>query len=328
MASPTVYSWQDASAPQIQIGNTTDYLNLFQKVLVDGYGVKAPAGWSIPFTDASGFIIKQGGTGSIKACLKMYNFEAVGYSCQMEASDDYVDYTTPVGQFDGFLANDRLGVGYASATFNIPWMIFATETSLYMIFGYNTNQIDSPLFDNIASTTFDAYHSYFGNYVPSDPSQTRKQLCMHSYYSASTSQRDRYFTQAVTAANSDESSKHINSGAGGLAGSFEMSFMTLRSQKATTAYNIGNDQHQIGGISYPNPSDGALYLDSPKLTSFNSIIGGLPSLLYSPSTSAFPITKSIYTISGSGDYTGSLIYVINTYNDGQFYIHDGEWGVE
>lgn len=325
MASPTVYSWQDPSAPQITRGTTSEYQNLFQKVLVDGYGSKVGAGWTIPFADASGFIIKQGGTDAIKACMKIYDFNASGQFCKVEASDDYTDFTTPVDQFDGFNTYDRLSVGYATvATYNIPWMFFATATSIYMMFGYNNFGTDSPSFDSAASSVFRNHCNYFGDYVPFNATQQRKQISIH-YQQNST--QETSLCNGLTSNSTTISQKLINSGAGGLAGSFDASWMTIQSQLLNVEYDIGLSASNTNVPSFPNPTDGSLYLDSPKILSERSIIGSLPSFLYSPASKPLPITKNIYTFDGSGGYTGSKIYVINTYS-GQFYLHDGDWGVE
>jgi len=314
MASPTVYSWLDPSAPQITRGNVTEYQNLFQKVLVDGYGSKVGAGWTIPFADSTGFVIKQGGTATIKACVKLYDFESTGRYCSMEAADDYTDFTTPVDQFDGFDVNDRWAVGYTSnTTYNIPWMIFATATAMYVMFGYNT-----------ATTVFRNFSNYFGDYVPFNDLAPRKQLSIHCHQNSTS---ETILCNSLTSINTSTSFKTVNSGAGGLSGGFPVSYMTIQSQLLNSEFEIGALAEVTNVPSFPNPTDGSLYLDSPKLLSDRSIIGTLSSFLYSPASKALPVTKSIYTFDGSGDYAGSKIYVCNSYS-GQFYIHDGEWGVE
>lgn len=324
MASPTIYKWTDPSAPQIKRGNVADYQNLFQKVLVDGYGSKTAAGWTIPFADASGFIIKQGGTSGIKSCLKLHNFNSIGYYCKMEAAEDYTDFTTPVNQFDGFEINDRLSIGYATTTsYHIPWTIFATATTIYMFFGYNGQQIDTTQFDTVASpTVFRNYHGFFGNYIPFEPTALRKTISIHHITAAT---QETQVCNALTSSNTSYSSKNVNS-AGSLVGSFSAQYLIIKSQNST-AIDIGTASIGEAYPVYPNPTDGSLYLDNPKLLVDNAIVGKMAGMLYTPATRAFPITNKLYTFAGSGDYTGQTIHVINTYN-GQFYLHDGDWGVE
>ncbi|MCB2381288.1 hypothetical protein KV201_03735 [Shewanella sp. SR1] len=47
----TVYSWEDAGAPQLTGRTPAEFVNVLKKVLVDGYGVKAGLGWSVAFED-------------------------------------------------------------------------------------------------------------------------------------------------------------------------------------------------------------------------------------------------------------------------------------
>jgi hypothetical protein len=102
--------------------------------------------------------------------------------------------------------------------------------------------------------------------------------------------------------------------------------MVLKDISASN-YEIGlNIAHDTVPI-YPNAIDGSLYLDTIKIHVNNTIMGVMPAYLYTPASRAFPVTKHIYKFAGTGDYAGNNIYVINTYT-GQFYLHDGDWGVE
>lgn len=48
----TVYRWDDAGAPQLSKGiKPSELINVLKKCLVDGYGSKQGAGWSVPFMD-------------------------------------------------------------------------------------------------------------------------------------------------------------------------------------------------------------------------------------------------------------------------------------
>jgi hypothetical protein len=54
MGAPTVYRSDDADAPVLN-GMPGAMVNLLQKCLVDGYGAKAPAGWTMPFISGDGW---------------------------------------------------------------------------------------------------------------------------------------------------------------------------------------------------------------------------------------------------------------------------------
>ncbi|WP_345844796.1 hypothetical protein [Shewanella algae] len=49
----TVYRWDDPGAPQLQNRTYAEWLEILRKCLVDGYGTKQPAGWSILLGDAA-----------------------------------------------------------------------------------------------------------------------------------------------------------------------------------------------------------------------------------------------------------------------------------
>ncbi|WP_412522072.1 hypothetical protein [Shewanella algae] len=48
----TVYRWDDPGAPQFSNRSAADWINILRKCLVDGYGNKAPAGWSVAFDNS------------------------------------------------------------------------------------------------------------------------------------------------------------------------------------------------------------------------------------------------------------------------------------
>ena len=47
MAQVNVYRWDDEGAPQIVEGRPSEFINVLKKCLVDGYGTKSAAGWSV-----------------------------------------------------------------------------------------------------------------------------------------------------------------------------------------------------------------------------------------------------------------------------------------
>lgn len=63
MSTPIVYRSSDASAPTLS-GTKGDLVNLLDKILVAGYGSKAAAGWTKPYTGTNVAVFKQGGGSS------------------------------------------------------------------------------------------------------------------------------------------------------------------------------------------------------------------------------------------------------------------------
>lgn len=62
MAAPTIYYSTDASAPALD-GTVGSLINVLDGCLVNGYGAKAAAGWSKPYTGTNSADYRQGGSG-------------------------------------------------------------------------------------------------------------------------------------------------------------------------------------------------------------------------------------------------------------------------
>ena len=328
MAAPTIYKWTDASAPQIRRGNMPDLLALFQAVFVNGYGTQSPAGWTIPYSDATSFVLKQGGAESVKACLKLHTIYSNGGYCQMEAAEDYTDLNTPVNQFAGIYANDRFCLGYANDTSkHIPWMIFATARSAYFLFGYNAQQLDISTFDTAyTSSASYTFQNFFGDYKKYDATYDYNQMAVYGAYSATTLQ---YWAYGLTYPEMNTVGSYGKGRAlgspGGTLGENVCYKMTLR-EAGINSWYLGHEYNGPQYAAYPNPRDGSLYLDKVRIMIDRAIMGELPGLFYSPQSRPFPFTGSINTFAGTGDYAGQTMYIIPSYS-GQTYITDGDWGV-
>ncbi|ABN63064.1 hypothetical protein [Shewanella baltica] len=51
----TIYRYTDAGAPQLTNGTPSEWIDILKKVLVEGYGSKAPLGWTLEFENAGAF---------------------------------------------------------------------------------------------------------------------------------------------------------------------------------------------------------------------------------------------------------------------------------
>lgn len=333
MAAPTIYKWSDAGAPQVKRGNEADYLALFQAVLIDGYGAKSAPGagtnkWTIPFSDAGGFVLKQGGTSAKKACLRFHTFSTSTNSyARMDAADDFSDISTPVNQWDGFNTSDTLPLGYANnASYNIPWIIFATERVLICQFGYNNQEINVGQFDTANSETILNNHQwYFGDYKCEEPSYVNNQICIHTRTTTTTVSA---WTEAFTSiTNTTDTIKR-------LAATYndawvgEVPCYELYTRPAVeAAVTIGSNRTADYVPIYPNPLNGGLYLEKYRLVAHGAIMGELYGVLIPIQRRPFPSGAGIFTFSGQGDYTGEDITSFST-DVGQYMIRLGDWGVE
>lgn len=329
MATPTIYKWTDAGAPVLDRVSASSLQAVFNACLITGYGSQTPpvAGanpWSIPFSDANSFVLKQGGTPTRKCCLKIGPFGTGSYYAEMEAAVDYTDLTTPVDLWAGSVTNDRIAVGYSNTTANkIPWIIIATERAIIAQFGHNAVTPTPVQFDSDAAVAMNNYHFFFGDYVPEDPALTVNQMVSFTNANTSgTNYRNSFTSTAMTGLGK----KRCAGNAGNVQGEFAIFPM----------YNRSIDEGAVppGGLRtgsndprYPNLINGGLYLDKVKLISEGNIMGEFPGLLFPIQSRPFPINGIIHEIDGTGDYTGEKLFVFGT-GDGQYFVRDGEWGVE
>lgn len=331
MASPTVYKWTDAGAPQINRADVADYIALFQAVLIDGYGTQTPPvsganKWTIPFSDGTSFILKQGGTQTRKTCIKIGPFNSSGYYAEMECAVDYTDINTAVDQWAGTAIYDRVGVGYADNTSrNIPWIIFATERAIYCHFGFvqSITGNDTPTFDTNASTSMYNHHWFFGDYVKEDAAITVNQCVSFSNYSSTGTQ----YSESLTYSNAEGYGKKRCAGnAGNVTGEFKcIPFYNRAVDEGSVT--VGGNRTTANDPRYPNLVNGGLYLDKVKFVSERVIMGEFPGLLFPIQSRPFPVNGIVHEIDGTGDYAGEKLYVFGT-SSGQYFLRDGEWGVD
>lgn len=138
----TVYRSTDAGAPQLVDGKPSSWINILKKVLVDGYGDKAPLGWTLEFEDASVFSVAfrnslaDGGSGCF---AKFYsttgtdgNYATLGMNCCQSMSDINA-LIKPVG---------ARGLSSSSAVPN--WQIIGTSRGFYISCESLTIKMGSP----------------------------------------------------------------------------------------------------------------------------------------------------------------------------------------
>lgn len=333
MAIPTVYRWDDVGAPQINRNNEAQYQALFQAILIDGYGSKLPPGsgtnkWSIPFSDADSFILKQGGSSSKKACLKFHTFSTSSNSfARMECADDYSDLNSPINKWDGFSTNDTLPLGFSNNnTSNIPWIIVATERVIICQFGYNSVGVNTSQFDtSITSEFVDNHHWYFGDYKSEVDTFVNNQICIHTNTTTTTISA---WTDAFVSIAADDSKIRIAAGYNDIY-SGELTAYKLYSRPAVEgAVDIGGYNRTLESVPrYPNPLNGGLYLEYMRLSSLHSIIGRLYGVLIPLQSRPFPVSMIGLTFAGQNDFSGQDIMIMPTYS-GEYMIQLGDWGVE
>lgn len=161
MTIPTIYRWDDTDAPVLS-GEAGSMVNLLTKCLVDGYGDKLPASWSLDFinaelTKASFRNDSVGGTGfflSVDEVAPAANFvDFQGYEVM-------TDVDTGIGPFSAAVKLCKKS-STVSAT-SRPWLIIATEKFFYLsVWESVTGDESVVLPPNVHNFVFS-----FGDFIP------------------------------------------------------------------------------------------------------------------------------------------------------------------
>lgn len=125
----TVYKWDDVGAPQIVDGKPSEYMNVIKKCLVDGYGIKAAAGWSVAQEDITPYLAVRnndtGGSGGVFEMSCATNNDAGAYVI-VSAHIDFVDSSNKGRSFQKTV----ISRGLATTSGMLKnWIVLATDTA-------------------------------------------------------------------------------------------------------------------------------------------------------------------------------------------------------
>jgi hypothetical protein len=149
MAQFTIYTSEDTGAP-ILGASSGSLLNLFDKVLVTGYGTKPGAGWirTFPHTGSIGCFNINTASINLSASFLVINDAAPGLMGVREARAwGYTSVTAIIGSnvtgsgiFPTSSQATAIFIKKASSLTDayIPWIVFADSRSLYCYTNYNT----------------------------------------------------------------------------------------------------------------------------------------------------------------------------------------------
>ncbi|WP_257325624.1 hypothetical protein [Pseudoalteromonas rhizosphaerae] len=159
MATPvTVYRWDDAGAPQIVDGKPTEYINLFKKCLVEGYGEKQGLGWQVqdesPLNQIS---FMNAGSGGSFVFGSESGGDIAGEKIKMQCCQSFIDFDNLVqpSQYSLYRTN-------YSGTFK-EWMIIGTNAAFYFV-NKRENQTKPA---NLVYTTYPVF--FVGDFKPFTP---------------------------------------------------------------------------------------------------------------------------------------------------------------
>ncbi len=284
-----VYNSADASAPVIN-ASAGDLINLLDKCLVTGYGAKAGAGWTKPYTGTNLAVFRMGG-GNQRYLRIDDSSVAATRLARLVAYESMSAVSTGTNAFP---TEAQMAGGLAHITSNSAgvkdWTVVATDKMAYIMTSASTGGT------GIYSTL-----TIFGDitsYVAGDQYQT-------VLISNNTT-----VLQGVPSSGSLSGAISTMLGGHYIARKFDQNGIALNNGKhadmVKASANMGT-----GSIPYPNPSDGGLYL-SPVWA--NETLGGLRGLFPGLWSSCHPVGAFANndTFAGAGSLAGKT-FVVKTF---------------
>ncbi|MBS0043347.1 hypothetical protein KFE26_13710 [Shewanella sp. M16] len=158
----TVYRYTDPGAPQLVNATPSEWINILKKVLVEGYGNKAPLGWTLEFENAAAFKVAfrnslaNGGSGGYFQFWSANGGNTSQQGCYIKCAGDMsaIDvFSKACGLRAATLSNSGKG-----------WEIIGTSRGFYLM----QHRTDSPKMLVAANTIFWCYfigdiHSFYSN---------------------------------------------------------------------------------------------------------------------------------------------------------------------
>jgi len=175
----------------------------------------------------------------------------------------------------------------------------------------------------------------FGDYLPTLSSQNVNQILTYSFTTTTVASN---YQQNFTHQDSDNlvARKTIAGTHKNIETPLTVNLMNTRSH-IFDAWSFGNYYTSINDLietqynmMYPTMFNNQLYIQEAQIVTLNTIMGKLPGLLYPISPQPFPASGGAHIVAGTDDYAGSNFHIFSaaTANGGQYFIHDGEWGIE
>lgn len=238
----TIYRATDAGAPTLD-GLAGSLLAVLSACLVDGYGAKAAAGWTKPFTGTDKAVFKQGGVGGLHLRID----DSAGQAASMRGYEAMSDVDTGT---DPFPTVAQMASGlfiYKSQTASAvvrDWIVGADERTFWIYISYSTAV---GVFTSTANTL-----CYFGDVQGADLSDD---WAVYIVGGTSNASNAHTFGNISTIASSALSGNYWARDYLGVTKSVAGARCTNGMMKASSSSRLG-----MGGVAYPAPYDGALHL--------------------------------------------------------------------
>jgi len=304
MAQFTIYRSSDTGAPTLS-GTVNSLVNLLQKCLVDGYGSKTAAGWTMPYTGTNKAVFKNGG-----GCQMYFRIDdnASGTGGVKEAKLNPMEVMTDVDTGTGWYSN--LGTYHvirkstsADSTAR-SWIILADARTAYIHIATGDSGV---VYTSFAMGEFYSLvnNDNYRNFVSARTTEN----------SGSVSNDSLPLTSVIGSTVTGMTLARPYTGTGGV---------ITPGKHGDSAKNDGN-VNLMGTVPYPNPSDGGLYLSPIWITETSSPAGNIRGRMrgmwhFLHGSSAAVADGDVFT--GTGSLGGKTFIAIKTGNSTTTYIFE------
>jgi hypothetical protein len=296
-----VYRSSDASAPALRGNTPGDLINLLDKCLVTGYGSKAAAGWTKPYTGTNLAVFRNGaGSNGMYLRVDDTSTAATNRAARVRGFEAMSDVNTGTPQpFPTEVQQSGGGYWWTKYTSSTAanareWIVWADEKRFYIYI------------DNYPEQTTQEYNnSFYGfgdilSYKTGDATHT---FLLHDPSTSAPYTSQQYFNQPSSLSGA-HGSLHMARRFDQLGSPVAMGWHSDYVKQTAT---MGS-----GGVSYPHGPDGALlmapvFCHDPTSSPYN-IRGVFPGLWAHCHASS--IFGHLDTFSGQGDLAGREFIVI------------------
>lgn len=322
MSTPIVYKSTDASAP-VLTGTAGDLITLLDAVLVNGYGTKAAAGWSKPFSATNKAVYRPG------SGVQHYfhvddnspNVTAAGKEAQFRGSETASAFQTGTGFFPT-TAQLALGSGLmirksasADATAR-AWVIVADDRTCYIfvLTGDTASVHMAAMFGEFysLSTDTDSYRSIVigRNTANSATISTTVEMLPVLSPGITTTMNAHFVARDIRGVGSSTAARKWGD--------------TARAG-ATALYNMGST-----GLTLPEPVTNTIHVAPIHITELTSDVRGrLRGLFHVCHSACLASPLGIAdgsTVVGTDVYTGRTFYVVSSLNNYTYFLDmTGSW---
>lgn len=261
----TVYRFDDASAPDL-VGTNGGLITVLDACLVNGYGSKAAAGWTKPYSGTNTAAYRMGTTNSTGFYLRVDNNMSSGHA-NVRGYEAMTGIDTGTNPFPT-AAQNTYGVSVcvssgANATAR-PWMLFADDRRF--ILWVATSQTEATGLSAYTSTAYCNW-AYFGDFKSLGTGDSYNcQLIGHAAGAVGNNYSSGGFLSYI---NASAITGHY------LARSYDGVSLSVNNQKAATnnAQSAGSGINSVSyHPAYPHPVTGGVHIQPMYVT--DSVGGG------------------------------------------------------